>query len=63
MQLNIFFPSNTNEALFIEEAVLDKYIWWTEDSQVHVEIDGFSELEISTLVEVAEGLGATINRI
>ncbi len=63
MQLNLFFPSNTNEALFIDEAGLDKYVWWTEADQVHIEIDGLDELEIATLVAVAEGLGAAIERI
>lgn len=63
MQLNLFFPSNTNEAIFIDEAGLDKYIWWTENDQVHIEIDNLTELEIATLVAVAEGLGATINRV
>ena len=63
MQLNLFFPSNTNEAIFIDEAGLDKYVWWTEHDQVHIEIDGASELEIAALIAVAEGLGATIKRI
>ena len=63
MQLNLFFPSNTNEALFIDEAGLDKYVWWTEADQVRIEIDGLSELEIAALVAIAEGLGAAINRI
>ncbi len=63
MQLNLFFPSHTNEAIFIDEAGLDKYVWWTEFDQVHIEIDGASELDIAALVAVAEGLGAIINRI
>ena len=63
MQLNLFFPSNTNEALFIDEAGLEKYIWWREFDKVHIEIDGASELEIAALIAMAEGLGAAIERV
>lgn len=63
MQLNLFFPSNTNESLYIEEAGLEKYEWRTEGGEVHVEIDSLSELEVSSLIAVAEGLGATIHRV